>query len=1837
MAGRSGGTAEPLQEDASQPNTPGLADPRRKVVEEHPSQISAMSGYPGSGGTHGLVPSAHGLDLSFGYTPLQFEKINLIGSQLSEQAISSLVLSVPNITYLDLRGNSLNAAFGWRLVKAMKKRYLQLEWCNGVHMRALRDNAVTSLTLAGFPGCRCGQPNGVCQCGKASSCPGHIGMFGIEVVGAIFLAHFLRLNSSLTFIDFRRNDVQKDGAKALAQSLLGNPQCALRTVNTMGQSIAPGPGRGGKPGIDFAGFRASTLTHVNLSKRGLDDDDFVFLEEWLRRYDCVTDLDISHNLIHRDGLRKLTRHVKDTKTLRKLNCYGLPVDLEGTALLARAVVDNNTLEHVVLSLGPCDDNPERQQMLQQLAVGMARHPTLHTFGLSNIKLWEIRENKLREFASDRMVSNWNRADSAVYMWFIAAMKPSIEKLRFGSGGKPTKEYPNLGGSPPELWPPLIGCIYDLHHTLKEVNVTMPKGYGPLAMEFMRALMRCSVLEKLHIMGYASAVLRDSALPQDWTALGVAPRWLVDDRAKKIKVHWQALYGLINALPHLQSFNDISLEGGLRDQPDRTVLLLCQCLEGVAAEFVDSGGETVMNASLQKTADVGAFCDVLRILSRTPLVIKLNFSDKNMEVVKSQQAQLASPLSGVPAGDGGPRFTHAVELRNNVVSGDLLQTIDCNAPLREFCFESVGQVLAPLFTALCGREKVLPVKKMRIEPKWMKEELKTGTKKRFTEKQRQKLDAIQAALIRSDAFQEIDSTIAGTHDRQSIEGMAPEQFAMLMSGLQAEEPKEFETFQPHTHWRYYPSYRAFVEPDEEAEELYVPLPLNEEGRDLQLQKLSLCMCNIRPHLTRTARPDEWPASSRPLWAGPRRFVRVGDWNEYEPLPPEEERENEEEEEDNTAARYHWRAHLKIGAKQPLQILADDPQYANQSFVDGLISDILRGFFQDNQSLTWLDVRGNGLTKEDADLLLELCEQEEQIIRHINMIPLLKDDAANMKKLVLDGTCLDKVVGVKEDEHDDDPFGDGGEEATGEAYARESLEADFVRLDVGDGYIFLHLVQPTYFPDLEVVVLRRHEIPDETLPHITDALLSLPSISQLQLSDLRLSSRGASLLLSAVAEMAPRLISLNGLPLARLMQLRNGNDQNPMELGKVEWNDFSLGAMSRLNLWPIATFPPDSDGSGQDFQLGGKSLTDVGLRGLCAMLRHFASQERSAGPGSAPRSTGVYLTAINLAGNAQITDVTVADLCHTMQHPTMGSALRHSLRDINLRSCPRLKTRSAFELLSLVHHVRDVIRDSSNGSAFGSSLEKLNGVDLHTLQATMRQTSSGGRVTAPPMLLRSFVELGKKKKANCPLLSECDMQFFAGVLHLYPQIPYCHVHVVIPGRKDETDFGELAPWGRDDFPDGGSPFAEEKHISNDSPFPAPIQMSGSAIKEVQSHIDAARRLFESSPILNTQLRVSVCPVVSSCQDIIEEGDSLTLVKLSASDKSTAASSSFGRCQQRMQDQSTRRRKKRGEEVGPRRPLYVNNINSQQLHDCFRTLYGQDDLDVVHTDVIPDEKGNTVSLSTDVDMSQLFGIATSVDLQHLDLGPIHLTNLKSVTEMPVLSHINLNHNHLSDQGIELLFSALVAAGATVVHVAASSNNIGDAGVATIAYSLAQLPRLTSLELCDNFIQEKGSIALAEAVGGHPISGHPDEPEEAAPMGPLPILSVDLRGNRSRELGAMRWAEVVAAHPTLQFLCLAHNELGRLSADSFLGLVYAAVASAALSVLDLRDNFPLGPNQPTVGPPSNHVVQELLTDLPPGEFDPAEVKQGVFIRRHRGGGGDRKGRQGGQPGQGGQGSGKR
>jgi len=1755
---------------------------------------------PGScaGSVRSRTVQEKGLDMSFGYTPQTFEKVNLLGSQLKDQAIESLVLSVPNITYLDLRGNFLDATFGWRLIKGMKRRHLLLEFCNGVNLRGLRDNIVETLNLSNFTG--------------------HLGLYGIEVVGAIFLAHFLRINSSLQFLCFRRNDVQKDGAKALAQSLLGNPESRLRIVNYMGPARPMGAARSDRPsetGIDFSAFRVSALQTVHLQKRMLDDDDFVFLEEFLHRYDCVTDLDISDNHICGEGVRKLVRYIKDTQSLRRLRSHGLPVDLEGTGSLARAVTENGTLEVVTLPLGPLNENPARQQLFQHLGVGLAHRENVQVFGIGQARLDDVRKNRVRELRSDRMVASWPRAEVAVYFWMVAALRPGgLERVQFGASGRPTEQYPAASGAPAELWPPLIGVVHDCR-SLVQVSISVKKGYGALMMEAMRALTKCTMMRRLYLLGYAGATLKESELPQDWMSLGGAPRWLVEDRQRKLRVHWQALYGLLSMLPGLEAFNDVGLSGSLKDSPERTCLLLLQCLEGVAGEFGDSMAEPRLVCSIGKEGDVDAFCDVLRILSRTPVLVELTFTDKNMEHVKAQQLRLAGPLSGVPAGETGPRFTHPVALKNSVVSDALLASLEGGSPLKEFAYERLHPILPALHKALVERERPVLVERIRVEPKWGLSP--NFMRKRFTDRQRRWLAGIKAAMVRNPNFVEVRNLALTSVTREQLAQMPDEDFAQYMTGLAVDEPHPQEEYGPMTNWRCYTSVSDYMRQDHNEEVVELPLPLDIDVKgQLQLRKLSLCMCNLRSVIARVARADEWPGPSRPLWRGPRRLIRPGDWYEYSQLPVDAipQQAQQDGDLDGVHIRYHWRERLVLGSKATADILEASTPPETPPFSEDLLHESMRSLLADHPSLTWLDVRGNGFNKEDANLLLSLLEQYGSLVT-LNMIPVTIEDAHACKVLDFDGTGA-SASHIDGHSHEDDY-------SIGEAWAEDSLSTNHVRLDEGDAFLFLSLVSAQNFPELRSVLLRRHEVPDQSLPHICDALLNLPSIDHLQLSELQLSTRGSSLLLSAAAEMASRLVSLNGVPVKRMGQMRNAPEGVSVPLdGPIEWNDFSLGVIAKQSLWPVAALP--STGSGE-FPLHGRSLTDVGTRGLCAMLRYHLGAEHSMDKGN------LQLSRIDLSGNSLITDASAADLCHTLQHPSTSSSLRHTLRELNLRSCPRLKARSAAELKQLTRS----IRDNRDGSAtLGSSLQVISGVDVAALDSAAK-ASAGGRAGLPPMLLRSYVDYGERRGRAHPRielgsLSECDVHYFAGVMHSFPQIMQAHVHIVLPleARRMKTAAmsyaAEHTVWGRQNLKFGaGAPsllgtVRPDDLRRNDSPFPPPdASITQRRAAAIQAHIDTATRFFEACP-MQAQTKFSMIPCVPGCADYLAEGDPHVLATLAPNNRGgTSPAGIFGQIQTHLQERAARRRQQK-RIAQPWRPLYVNNINSQRLHDCYRTLYGQDDVELEHADIMPLEERSNVRLPSEVDITGLFAVASSIDMQHLDLRPFHLSSLEKIEEMPVLSHLNLNHNSLGDAGIELLFGALINAGSSVVHLSLSSNNIGFLGADAIACSLPHLHRLTSIELCDNFLQEDGSIVIAEAVGGALAKG----PAEGVPPGPVPLLSVDLRGNRSRGLGAMRWAEMVAVHPTLQCLSLAGNEVAFFSADAFIGLVHAASAAAALSVLDLRNNFPakkkrrrpgVPPPPDRGGPPPLLVVEGVLSDLPPGEFDSVEVRQGVFIRRRQ------------------------
>eukprot|EP00971_Amphidinium_carterae_P048715 960433-Amphidinium_carterae.1 len=139
---------------------------------------------------------------------------------------------------------------------------------------------------------------------------------------------------------------------------------------------------------------------------------------------------------------------------------------------------------------------------------------------------------------------------------------------------------------------------------------------------------------------------------------------------------------------------------------------------------------------------------------------------------------------------------------------------------------------------------------------------------------------------------------------------------------------------------------------------------------------------------------------------------------------------------------------------------------------------------------------------------------------------------------------------------------------------------------------------------------------------------------------------------------------------------------------------------------------------------------------------------------------------------------------------STTLRHNLKELTLRSCRRLKVRSSYELMQLITQIpnRDARQEavaSGHQACFSSSLQIVNGIDIPCLQLSARPPGSTQRTSCPPLLLRTFVHHLDSPLAHLnvslPEISQCDVNYFAAVLHMYPQIPHCHVHIIVPGDR------------------------------------------------------------------------------------------------------------------------------------------------------------------------------------------------------------------------------------------------------------------------------------------------------------------------------------------------------------------------------------------------------------------------------------------------------------------------
>lgn len=445
---------------------------------------------------------------------------------------------------------------------------------------------------------------------------------------------------------------------------------------------------------------------------------------------------------------------------------------------------------------------------------------------------------------------------------------------------------------------------------------------------------------------------------------------------------------------------------------------------------------------------------------------------------------------------------------------------------------------------------------------------------------------------------------------------------------------------------------------------------------------------------------------------------------------------------------------------------------------------------------LDLRGNGLTIDDAQLLLQHISPE---LKFLNQIPLA---ATELELLELDRNLPEQAEGM------------AAEDESG-VFARAIVDTEVVRLDEGDGWLLETLLAPDRVPELRALSIRHHALPSYSaqrgaLFNFCEVLRSLPKLSAVYVRDCALSSAGSAALLETLAELAPHLQTFNGLPLQALHAAAPRSHAVSLDDAGVEWGDLTLGFMARRQLWDACSGP-------QSVDVRQRGITDAGVRGVISLCR--ASR----------------LVVINLAGNPQITDAAVAELCRAVR---TGDGLPQ-LRDFNARCCQALRARSAHCLIDLAWHAGERLR----------ALQWLNGVELSRLQATKDLSAATRGGGCPPAIVR--VVLPAKPDAPPQMLSECDAHFIAGILHHNEQVPFLHVHL------------QLEPW---DSSVRASPV-----VHAEEPPPARTRLRaaaeldgqgtnlpwrGQAEARAQLYVDAVQKFLDAVPV-STRVHVSIAP--------------------------------------------------------------------------------------------------------------------------------------------------------------------------------------------------------------------------------------------------------------------------------------------------------------------------------------------------------------------------------------------
>ncbi len=109
------------------------------------------------------------------------------------------------------------------------------------------------------------------------------------------------------------------------------------------------------------------------------------------------------------------------------------------------------------------------------------------------------------------------------------------------------------------------------------------------------------------------------------------------------------------------------------------------------------------------------------------------------------------------------------------------------------------------------------------------------------------------------------------------------------------------------------------------------------------------------------------------------------------------------------------------------------------------------------------------------------------------------------------------------------------------------------------------------------------------------------------------------------------------------------------------------------------------------------------------------------------------------------------------------------------------------------------------------------------------------------------------------------------------------------------------------------------------------------------------------------------------------------------------------------------------------------------------------------------------------------TKVDLHNQNLGPTILKKFITTLHTPGLSYLDLSYTALDDGDAENLAQLIVQSHVDLVTLNLQGNKLTDKGAVTIIAAVAHQPKLTALDLSDNFCRQKTIDAAASAIMRH------------------------------------------------------------------------------------------------------------------------------------------------------------